>query len=290
MNGDKMNLSIIIVNYNTKELLQKALESIERFPPSGEFEIFVVDNASQDDSAEYIKNIDNQVIPIINTENLGFSKANNMAIKMAKGKYILLINPDTEVLEGTLNKCMDYMDKHPTIGILGCKVLLPDGRLDLACRRGFPNLWNSFFKFSGLAKLFPKVKLFTGYNLTYLDEHQSYSVDSVVGAFMMVRREVIEQIGLLDEDFFMYGEDIDWCYRAKQAGWDVFYYADAVIIHHKRASSKQSKKALNEFFRAMEIFYKKHYAGKHTFFVNICVYASIRLIARIKMLFNRFKG
>mgnify|MGYP000949353737 CR=1 FL=1 len=284
-----MKLSIIIVNYNTAVLLNKCINSIRRYCPAHEYEIFIVDNASDDDSRVYIKGLSNSVCSILNEKNMGFACANNLAIRKAKGKYILLLNPDTEVLDGTLDKCIDYMDKHTTIGILGCKVLLPDGKLDLACRRGFPDLWNSFCRFSGLAKLFPKSKLFSGYNLTYLDESKSYPVDSVVGAFMMVRREVIDQIGLLDEDFFMYGEDIDWCYRAKQAGWEVFYYADAAIIHHKRASSKQSKKALIEFYRSMSIFYHKHYAQKHNRIVNVLVYSAIKILAGIKIFINSIK-
>lgn len=285
-----MKLSIIIVNYNTQQLLNECLESIKQYTPFIDYEVLVVDNASLDGSAEYLKGVtQGNINVILNQNNKGFASANNQAICDAKGKYILLLNPDTEVLERTLDKCIKYMDNHQHIGILGCKVMLPNGKLDLACRRGFPNLKNSFFKFSGLAKLFPKVKLFTGYNLTYLDENQSSPVDSVVGAFMMVRHEVIDQIGLLDEEFFMYGEDIDWCYRAKQAGWEVFYYADASIIHHKRASSRQSKKALVEFYRAMEIFYRKHYADTHSKLVNNLVYASIKALAAVKMFLNSLK-
>ncbi|WHH57424.1 glycosyltransferase family 2 protein [Petroclostridium sp. X23] len=284
-----MDLSVIIVNYNTKILLERCLDSINKFPPVGGYEVFVVDNASTDGSIEYLNNLDQPNNVILNKDNAGFSKANNQAISKAKGRYILLLNPDTEVLVDTLDKCIDYMDKHDDIGILGCKVMLPNGKLDLACRRGFPNLRNSFFKFTGFAKAFPKIKLFSGYNLTYLDEHKSYPVDSVVGAFMMLRRETIEEIGLLDEEFFMYGEDIDWCYRAKQAGWQVFYYADASIIHHKRASSKQNPKALVEFFRAMKVYYRKHHANKHNKFINEFVYASIDLLAYLKIFINRFK-
>lgn len=286
-----MDLSIIIVNYNTKNLLKKGLESIKSYPPSCKYEIFVVDNASTDDSVEYIKGMEPSIVSIINNENVGFSKANNQAIKNATGRYILLLNPDTEVLEDTLDKCIHYMDKHINIGILGCKVELVDGGLDLACRRSFPNLKNSLFKFLGLAQLFPKSKLFAGYNLTYLDENKSYSVDCVVGAFMMITRKTIKSIGLLDEDFFMYGEDIDWCYRTKQAGLDVFYYSDVSIIHHKRASSKQKKvKTIYEFHRAMFIFYKKHYKDKHWFIINFIVYAAIAMKLILVLIINMFKG
>ncbi len=314
-----MDLSIIIVNYNTVELLDKALRSIKKYSPSYSHEVFVVDNASNDGSREYLKaiskgednkarnirenilsgrgfeelnmdelDIDNLYI-ILNDSNSGFAAANNIAIKKASGRYVLLLNPDTEVVEDTLDKCIRYMEEHSEIGILGCKVLLPNGELDLACRRGFPNLKNSFFKFSGLAKTFPKVKAFTGYNLTHLSQNESYPVDSVVGAFMMLRREVIDRIGLLDEEFFMYGEDIDWCFRAKEAGWVVFYFADAFILHHKRASSIKSKKALVEFYRAMEIFYRKYYATNHNRYTNQFVYMSIKILVAAMIVMNNIR-
>ena len=282
-----MILSIVILNFNTKDLLAKCLESIIKYPPICEYEVFVVDNASNDGSKEFVRSLKSPFVPIVSEENAGFSKGNNLALKKVTGEYVLLLNPDTEVLEGSFNKCILKMEQDSSIGILGCKVLLPNGKLDLACRRGFPNLQNSVFKFSGLAKLFSKNKLFAGYNLTYLDENKSYEVDSVVGAYMMMRQTVMKKIGLLDEDFFMYGEDIDWCYRTKQAGYRVFYFSEATIIHHKRASSKQSAKALIEFYRAMEIFYNKHYAKSHSKFVNVLVINSIRLLAKVKIMRNK---
>ncbi len=284
-----MDLSIIIVNYNTRELLHTALETIRKNPPATAYEIFVVDNASTDGSKEYLKETANGINIILNEQNIGYSAANNIAIRKSKGRYILLLNPDTEVLEGTLTKCITFMDTQPEIGILGCKVMLPDGQLDLACRRGFPNIKNAFFKFTGLANMFPKSKYFAGYNLTYLDENESYPVDSVVGAFMMLRQETIAEIGLLDETFFMYGEDIDWCYRAKESRWTVYYYAEAEIIHHKRASSKSSRKALIAFYQSMTLFYKKHYAKKHNFLVNTIVYMAISIMGKIKILLNEYK-
>lgn len=286
-----MDLSIIIVNYNTKGLLRETLESIYKNPTYREFEIIVVDNGSSDGSQEMVKKEFPDVILIENKQNLGFAKANNIGIKIAKGKYILLLNSDTEVLRGTLDSCIDFLEKDEAkeIGILGCKVMLPDGKLDLACRRGFPTPKNSFFKIFGLAKLFPKSRFFAGYNLTYLDENQSYEVDSVVGAFMLIRREVIDKIGLLDEDYFMFGEDIDFCFRAKQNGFKVYYYADAKIIHHKRGSGRNLK-VLSAFYDSMWIFYRKHYYDKYPKSLALLIFITIRLIKLLKLVETKIKN
>jgi GT2 family glycosyltransferase len=183
------------------------------------------------------------------------------------------------------------MDEHLDIGVLGCKVVLPDGRLDLACRRSFPTPEVSFYRMSGLSKLFPKHERFAQYNLTYLDENETYEVDSVVGAFMLVRREVVEQIGMLDEDYFMYGEDIDWCYRIKQAGWKVVYYPEVEIIHYKGASGgKKNPRIIYEFYRAMYLFYEKHYKSKYSIFTAGFIYSGIALKLVISLVMNQFKG
>ena len=263
-----MILSIIIVNYNTCDLLKKCVDSINKFPPACEYEIIVVDNASSDGSDVYVDEIGGTLLD----KNLGFSAANNIGIKKSRGNYILLLNPDTTVLQGTLDKCLNKLKSSDDIGILGCRVLLENGELDLACRRGFPTLWNSFCKFSGLSRLFPKLSLFSGYNLTHLSEFASYEVDAVVGAFMLFRRELINKIGYLDESFFMYGEDIDFCYRCKSAGEKVFYFSEAVINHHKRASSVKSKKAKYEFYNSMKIYYGKYHKNPvGRFFVNLFI-------------------
>ncbi|MCK6604259.1 MAG: glycosyltransferase [Ignavibacteriaceae bacterium] len=256
-----MDLSIIIVNYNVKEFLQNLLDSIYRASGDISAEIIIVDNASDDGSVEMVKEKYPGVILIENQENTGFAKANNLGLKIAKGKYLLLLNPDTLVSEDTFTKMFSFFDKYPDAGLATCKMIGSDGNLQLACRRSFPDLWTSFTKVTGLSTLFPKSRLFARYNLTYLDENKTYEVDAISGAFMMMKREVYEKIGGLDEEFFMYGEDLDWCFRVQKAGWKVYYYHETQIIHYKGESTKRS--SLNEtrvFYEAMHIFVKKYFS------------------------------
>ncbi|MBZ4687992.1 MAG: glycosyl transferase family 2 [Clostridiales bacterium] len=285
-----MDLSVIIVSYNNKKLLKQTIDSIYDTRQNINFEIIVVDNKSTDGSVELIKQNYNQVKLIENKNNLGFSKANNIGIKQSKGRYILLLNSDTIVTDNCFEKCIKYMKQHPDIGALGCKVVLPDGKLDPACKRSFPTPEVSFYRMTGLSKLFPKSKRFGKYNLTYLDEDEIHEVDCLVGAFMMVKRETIEQVGLLDEDFFMYGEDIDWCYRIKNAGWKIVYYPEAQIIHYKGGSSdKKNPKLIYEFYRSMYLFYNKHYKDKYSFLTTLLVYSGIGTILALKLVLNAFK-
>lgn len=256
-----IELSIIIVNYNVKEFVLNLLGSITKASANLLTEIFVVDNASDDGSVEAIKEKYPAVNLIANKKNLGFGAANNQALEQAKGKYFLLINPDTIVREDTFLKMIDFFVATPKCGIAGCKVLNPDGSLQLACRRGFPGPWTSFTKVMGLSSIFPKSKLFARYNLTYLDENNTYEVDAVSGAFMMMRREVYQNIGGFDPQFFMYGEDLDLCYRTQNAGYKVFYVHETEIIHYKGESTKRS--SIDEtkvFYDAMHLFVKKHFS------------------------------
>ncbi|MGQ9798997.1 MAG: glycosyltransferase [Ignavibacterium sp.] len=257
-----IDLSIIIVNYNVKEFLKNLLHSIHKATQNLSIEIIVVDNASDDGSIEMIKEKFPDVILITNEKNLGFGKANNIGLKKARGKYILLINPDTLVAEDTFIKIIEFFEAHPEAGMAGCKILNPDGTLQLACRRSFPGPWTSFTKVTGLSNLFPKSKLFARYNLTYLDENQTYEVDAISGSFMMLRKEVYEKVGGFDEQFFMYGEDLDLCYRIQKAGYKIFYVHTTQIIHYKGESTKRS--SLDEtrvFYNAMHLFVKKHFAS-----------------------------
>ena len=257
-----MDLSIIIVNYNVKEFLQNLLHSIEKTSNSISKEIIIVDNASDDGSVDFIRRKFPSVKLIINEKNLGFGKANNQALKQARGKFILLINPDTIVSEDTFVKMIEFFNDNPDAGLAGCKILNPDGTLQLACRRSFPGPWTSFTKVTGLSRIFPKSKLFARYNLTYLDENKTYEVDAISGSFMMMRREVYEKTAGFDEDFFMYGEDLDLCYRTQKAGFKVYYVSDTKIIHYKGESTRRSR--LDEtkvFYDAMHLFVKKHLSG-----------------------------
>ena len=257
-----MDLSIIIVNYNVKEFLQNLLHSISKSSNQIKREIIIVDNASNDGSIEFISNNFPDVNLIANKDNLGFSKANNIGLRKATGKYILLINPDTLVSEDTFEKMIDFFEANPDVGLAGCKILNPDGTLQLACRRSFPGPWTSFCKVTGLSNLFPDSRLFAKYNLTYLDPDRTYEVDAVSGSFMMFRRDVYERIGGLDEKFFMYGEDLDFCYRTQKSGFKVFYVHSTQIIHYKGESTKKSGlDETNIFYNAMHLFVKKHLSG-----------------------------
>jgi GT2 family glycosyltransferase len=269
-----VDLSIIIVNYNVKEFLQNCINSIQKATKNITSEIIVVDNASDDGSVELLQAQFPEVKLFINEKNLGFSAANNIGLKYSSGKYLLLLNPDTIVEENTFDTLIDFFQKTPDAGLAGCKILNPDGTLQLACRRSFPGPWTSFCKVTGLSSLFPKSKIFARYNLTYLDENKTYEVDAISGSFMMMKREVFEKIGGLDEIFFMYGEDLDWCYRVQKSGYKVYYVNSTQIIHYKGESTKRS--SLDEtklFYNAMHLFVKKHLAT--SFLVEIILRSAI---------------
>jgi N-acetylglucosaminyl-diphospho-decaprenol L-rhamnosyltransferase len=271
MDTRTVDVGIVIVNWNTRDLLRECLRSLEASDKSVSQRVVVVDNASGDDSVSMVKTEFRSVEVLANTTNSGFSRANNQGLHMLGfggmaganlPRYALLLNPDTVLPPDALRRMVDRMDADPRLGIAGPRLVLEDGKLDLACRRSFPTPEVSFWRMMGLSKLFPKSKRFGRYNMTYLDEHLETEVDCVVGAFMMVRREAIEQAGLLDESFWMYGEDIDWAYRIKQAGWKVLYYPQVTVLHVKRAASRQNPKTRVEFQRASLIFYRKHYAAE----------------------------
>ncbi|MBU3091659.1 glycosyltransferase family 2 protein [Clostridium sp. CF011] len=272
-----MDLSIVIVSYNTVDLLRDCLSSVIQNTENIEYEIWVVDNQSKDGSATMVESEFPQIKLIRNSINGGFSQANNLAIRQCRSsKYVLILNPDTIVPKGTLVECVDFMEKDKEIGCLGCKVVKVNGTLDKACKRGFPSPWNSLCYLMKLDKLLPNNKKFGGYNATFIHEDEESEIDSLVGAFMMLRKEAIEQVGLLDETFFMYGEDIDWCYRIKQAGWKNYYHPKVRIVHYKGESSKkQSTRMIGEFHKSMFIFYNKHYKNKYNTIVNLLTYLGI---------------
>lgn len=275
-----MKLSIIIVNYNTYELTKQTIESVFNVDVSFNYEIILVDNASKDDSISKIKDWLNQhkdkdkVHIIINRQNLGFSKANNIGIKKANGKYILLLNSDTYIAEDCLEKCINYIESNKHIGALGCKVVLPDGTLDHACKRGFPTPKASLYYFLKLHKKNPMK--YGAYEALHLGEDEVGEVDVLMGAFMLMPKSVLDEVGLLDERFFMYGEDIDICYRIKEAGYQIIYYPKASIIHYKGGSSKKKRtKIIYDFHNAMWLFYKKHYFKKYNIGITLLVFIGI---------------
>ena len=260
--GNNLDVSVIIVNYNVKEFVQNLLHSLEKATRSIKAEIIIVDNASDDGSVELIREKFPYVKLVASKENLGFGRANNVGFQMAQGKYLFILNPDTLVQEDTLEKLISFFERTPDAGMIGCKILNPDGTLQLSCRRGFPSPWTSFCKVTGLSSLFPKSRLFAKYNLTYLDEDQISEVDALSGSCMLMRKDVYDKIGGFDEQFFMYGEDLDLCYRVQKAGFKVYYVPETKIIHYKGESTKRS--SLDEtkvFYGAMSLFVKKHFSS-----------------------------
>jgi N-acetylglucosaminyl-diphospho-decaprenol L-rhamnosyltransferase len=273
-----LDLSIIVVNWNTREFLRDCLRSVYESGGDLCFETVVVDNCSADQSCAMVFEEFPQVRLIESEINGGYAYANNLGLRQFHARYYLLLNPDTLLPKDALQRMVEFMDAHPEVGIAGPKLVMADGSLDLACRRGFPTPENSFYKLFGLSRLFPNSERFGQYNMTFLDPEQEAEVDSVVGAFMMVRREVVEQVGGLDEAYFMYAEDLDWALRAKQAGWKVYYYPEVTVLHYKRQSSEQnSERAQHEFWRAMYIFYRKHYAASTRFWLHYLVLGGLAL-------------
>ena len=270
-NDAPLDLAVVILNYNTKTLLQACLRSVQAGQHSMRINVCVVDNASQDGSAEMVRREFPDVHLIENRANLGYSAGNNAGLRYfgfgrtpvapthLLPRYVLLLNPDTVVPTSTLAAMVQFMDDRPMVGVAGPRVRRNDGSLDKACRRSFPTPQVSFYRMVGLSRAFSNSRRFNAYNLEYLPEDAAHPVDSVVGAYMQVRREAILAAGLLDERFFMYGEDLDWAKRIKDAGWEVWYNGQAEITHVKEAASSQSARARIAFYEAMWLFYSKHY-------------------------------
>jgi GT2 family glycosyltransferase len=265
-----MELSIIIVNYNTRDLLRDCLRSIYGSQGDFHYEVIVVDNCSPDDSVEMVRQEFPQARLIASEINRGYAYANNLGFRQARGHHLLLLNPDTVLPPTALQGMLDFMEEHPDAGVAGPKLVLADGSLDLACRRSFPTLDVAFYRLVGLSRRYPNSPRYNRYNLGYLDPNQVAEVDSVVGAFMCIRREALDQAGFFDERFFMYAEDIDLCYRIKvDHGWKVYYNPAVVVTHYKAQSTrKRFARMTIEFYRAMWLFHKKHFARRTFFLVN----------------------
>ncbi|GGF19268.1 hypothetical protein GCM10011383_33550 [Hymenobacter cavernae] len=285
-----VKLSIIIVNYNVSYFLEQTLLSVRRAVEKwgAATEVIVVDNNSVDGSVAMVRARFPEVLLIENTDNPGFSKANNQAIRRARGEYVLLLNPDTVVEEDTLQACANFMDQHPDGGALGVKMLDGQGKFLPESKRGLPTPWVAFYKIFGLAQLFPKSRLFGRYHLGFLDKDQTHEVEVLSGAFMWLRRKAIDQVGLLDEDYFMYGEDIDLSYRLTQGGWKNYYFPEARIIHYKGESTKRtSMNYVFVFYRAMVIFAGKHFApgraGAFSLLINLAIWirAGAAMVGRL---------
>ena len=287
-----MKLSVIIVNYNVEYFLEQCLYSVKRAMKEIDGEVIVVDNNSTDRSNLMVKKKFPQVRLIENKENLGFSKANNQGIKIAKGEYVLLLNPDTVVEDDTFEKVVDFMDSHPDAGALGVKMVDGAGNFLPESKRGLPTPLTAFYKMFGLSSLFPKSKRFSKYHLGYLDENEIHEVEILAGAFMLIRKKVLDEIGLLDETFFMYGEDIDLSYRIVKAGYKNYYFPKTRIIHYKGESTKKSSvNYVLVFYNAMVIFARKHFTGNRARalaqLINIAIYFRA-FVAILSRLWNRF--
>lgn len=284
------DLSIIIVNWNTRQLLLDCLQSVFASNTTYAFQVIVVDNASTDDSVNAVRTNFPQVRLLLNDENLGFSRANNRAIKASTSRYVLLLNSDTQIQPDTLQTMLSYMDAHPRVGAAGCKVLLPDGRLDPACKRGFPTPFAAMAYMLGLPRLFPKSPTFNHYHLGHLHPDQEHPVDCITGAFMLVRRQTINQVGMLDERYFMYGEDIDWCYRIKAHNWEIRYTPRTQITHYKGGSNPhRADHVIRAFYHAMRRFYRNHYASIYPAPVNLLVYTGITAMQTLARLTNALR-
>ncbi|MBQ2950256.1 MAG: glycosyltransferase family 2 protein [Prevotella sp.] len=286
-----MKLTVIIVNYNVKFFVEQCLDSLERALDGIDSEVFVVDNHSSDGSIEYLKPRFPKVIFIESNHNLGFARANNMAIRQAEGQYVLLLNPDTFVGEQTIKQAIEFMDQHPKVGGAGVKMFNTDGTKALESRRGLPTPLTSFYKMCGLCSKFPESRRFGKYYMGYLSWDKPERIDIISGAFCLMRKEALDKAGHLDEDFFMYGEDIDLSYRLLKAGYDN-WYLPLPILHYKGESThKSSFRYVHVFYQAMLIFFKKHYGHMHLW-VTLPIKAAIYVrsaMALVSMLTDKAK-
>ncbi len=287
-----MKISIVIVNYNSTDHLERCLESIYaetgRIPCS----VVVVDNASDDqDSVRALTERFAQVELIPNPINVGFSTACNQGIRRQPAAYYLLLNPDSLVRDRAIERSLEFIDAHPSIGIMGCRVENPDGTLQRACRRSIPRPSVAFYRFSGLSTLFPRSPRFSAYNYSYQPDTETHPVEAVSGSFLLFRHEVLDTSGYLDETFFLYGEDLDFCLRASEAGWEIVYYPAARITHIKRGSSSRRPNESNfHFYNAMRIFYEKHFGADASIVERSLVLGGIRLMYLGSRFAQRIRG
>lgn len=300
---NKIKLSVIILTYNTKDITLDAIKSIEKNYKdevgNGIFQIIICDNASTDGTLqtlyEYKKSTSIKLFQIVDNEaNLGFSAGNNKGVLYAKGEYVLFLNPDTVVYKDTLNYMIHFMDKSQNVGAASCKLINKDGLIDFNCHRGFPTPWNSFSYFSGLQKIFPKIRLFSGYTQGWKNLSSTHEVDAIEGAFMLVPYKIGERVGWWDEDYFFYGEDLQFCYDIKKMNYKIYYVGEVNIMHIGGAASGIKKESQNittanietkrklqlARFKAMRTFYQKNYKDKYPFFIYYLVQFGINILER----------
>ncbi len=285
-----MKLSVIIVNWNTAELTKNAIAAVFNETHGFDIEVILVDNNSADNSLALIKPLFPQVIYIENKDNLGFGKANNQGLKIARGEYIMFLNSDTVVLDGALNKLIAYLEAHPEVMMVGPRLLNGDMSFQHACRRNLPDIKSSFFHLFGLTKIFKTNKTINAYKKYADDPNVTEPVTGLSGAAMLFRRKVYETIGGFDEAFFMYGEDLDFCKRVFDQGWKTVYVSDAKIIHFGGGSSKKRRtKSLVNFYEAMWLYYKKHFAPNNLFVINGAIWFGIKARMGLALLANSIK-
>lgn len=285
-----MRLSIIIVNYNVRYFLEQCLYSVRKSVVDGGVETIVVDNLSTDDSLAYLKPLFSEVVFIANEANTGFAKACNRGLEAAKGQFVLFLNPDTIIAEDTLIRSLRFFDQHPDCGALGVQMIDGSGRFLKESKRSFPSPLTSLYKLFGLSLLFPRSKVFGRYHLGHLPNNQTHEVDVLAGAYMMVRKSILTQIGGFDETFFMYGEDVDLSYRIQKAGYKNYYLADTTIIHFKGESTRRgSLNYVRMFYRAMSIFVRKHYGSTRAGLFNAAIQFAIWMRAAISALTKLLK-
>lgn len=280
-------VSICILTYQARDYLRQCLQSLAENTLL-EYEVIIVDNGSQDRVAEMVEQEFPGVRLIQNQRNEGFTRPMNQAMRVGAGRYLCQLNPDTLTLPGAIDKLVDFMDTHPEVGICGPKVLNRDLTLQKPCRRGESRPWAVISYFTGLARLFPKSPLFGQYLMSYMDEDQTHPVAGVAGSCMLIRKEVVEQIGYLDEQFFAYQEDADYCLRAHQAGWEVYYMPEAQIIHYggMGGSRVEPYRSIIEWHRSYYLFYKKHYAREYFFLFNFFYYLLMFIKLLLALLVN----
>ena len=285
-----MLLSVIIVNYNVKYFLEKCLRSVQKASAKIPTEVIVIDNASSDDSISYLQPRFPSVKFIRNIVNTGFGKANNQALQLSSGDFVLFLNPDTIIPEEAFEKCIGFLEENEKAGACGVRMIDGSGKYLPESKRGFPSLLTAFFKLSGITARFPRSKTLARYYIGHLPETETNEVDVLAGAFLMAKKKVLDITGGFDEAFFMYGEDIDLSYRIQKAGWKNFYFAETTIIHFKGESTKKGNlDYVHMFYKAMRIFVKKHYGGNgsgFSFFISLAI--RLRAVpAAVKILFKR---
>lgn len=297
MAKNKVDISIIILNYNAGDFLLKCIQSIEQADLCGlKIEVIVVDNNSSDGSLEQLKTKDLRLVK--NKKNIGFSAGNNVGVREASGKYVLFLNPDTVLSKNSLRETFDFMEENKSAGACSAYIRLSNGEIDESSHRGFPTPWNAFTHFSGLEKVFPKSRLFSGYTMGWLRGNKKiHEVESINGAYFFIRREAGEEVSWWDEDFFWYGDDLDFCYRLKKKGWRIFFLPHVNVIHYKGVTSgikKHSQKistasretrirSTKASVEAMKIFYKKHYLDKYPRFITAIVFLGMGILVKFRI-------